>query len=450
MAAVKGANPYSGHWLINDRYLFCIWCQPSLTPFVFEIIWCQSNLSPIYNEVVKLYDIGIIGGGIVGLGTAMALRSRLPHFSLAILDKESGVGHHQTGHNSGVIHAGIYYKPGSYKAKLCIEGARLMLDFCRENGVPYDRCGKLIVATSEEELPRLDKLFERGTANGIQGLELIGPDRAREIEPHAKVVRAIYSPVTAITDYGRVAAAMAGKITAEGGEIHLSSRVLDIRRDGGEYHLETAGPDLRCRYLINCAGLQADRVARMMGAHPDILLLPFRGEYYTLKPESRLVQSLIYPVPDPQFPFLGVHFTKRVGGDYEAGPNAVLAFAREGYRFRDVNGKDIAAMFAHRGFWAMAWRYWRIQAYELYRSLNRRAFLKALQKLVPELQDRDIERGGSGVRAQIVTRKGLLADDFIIAESPNGISVLNAPSPAATASIAIGNHIAGLAAKHFH
>lgn len=397
----------------------------------------------------KFYDIAIIGGGIVGLGTALALKARFPHYALAILEKESEVGRHQTGHNSGVVHAGIYYKPGSHKATLCIEGARLMLEFCRENGVPFDRCGKLIVATRAEELPRLHKLYERGTANGIAGLELINSDRAREIEPHANAVQAIYSPSTAITDYGQVAAAMAGKIMEEGGEILLSSRVLGILRTGGDYHLETTSTDIRCRYLINCGGLHADRIARMMGLHPEILLVPFRGEYYMLKPACRLVRSLIYPVPDPQFPFLGVHFTKRIEGDYEAGPNAVLAFAREGYRFRDVCLKDLAAMFTHPGFWIMAWRYWRIQAYELYRSLNRRAFLTALQKLMPELQDRDIERGGAGVRAQIVTRQGLLADDFIIAESHNAINVLNAPSPAATASIAIGNYIADLAAKQF-
>ena len=397
----------------------------------------------------KSYDIAIIGGGIVGLATALALRARFPRYSLAILEKESEVGHHQTGHNSGVIHAGIYYKPGSHKARLCIEGARQMLEFCRDNNVPFDRCGKLIVATTAEELPRLQNLYERGRANGITGLELINPDRAREIEPHTKAVQAIYSPNTAITDYGQVAAAMALKIRETGGEILLSSHVLDIRRTNRDYHLGTAGQDISCRYLINCGGLYADRIARMMGLHPEILLLPFRGEYYTLKPDCRLVRGLIYPVPDPQFPFLGVHFTKRVAGDYEAGPNAVLAFAREGYRFRDICWKDLAAMFTHPGFWAMAWRYWHIQAYELYRSLSRRAFLNALQKLVPELQDRDLERGGSGVRAQIVTRQGLLADDFIIAESHNAINVLNAPSPAATASIAIGNHIAGLASKRF-
>ena len=397
----------------------------------------------------KICDIAIVGGGIVGLSTALALRTRFPRYSLAVIEKESEVAHHQTGHNSGVIHAGIYYKPGSHKAKLCIEGGRLMVEFCRENEVPFDRCGKLIVATCEEELPRLQSLFERGRANGIAGLELIGPERAREIEPHANAVRAIYSPVTAITDFKQVALAMAGKILETGGEVLLSSRVLNIHETDGRYHLETTGNDIQCRYLINCAGLYADRVARMTGANPNVLMLPFRGEYFTLRPECRLVKSLVYPVPDPEFPFLGVHFTKRINGEYEAGPNAVLAFAREGYRLWDICWRDLAGMFGNAGFWAMARRYWRIQAYELYRSASRRAFLAALQKLVPELQDKDMNRGGAGVRAQIVTSEGFLADDFIIAESRNAISVLNAPSPAATASIAIGNHIADLTAKHF-
>ncbi|MBN2241558.1 MAG: L-2-hydroxyglutarate oxidase [Acidobacteria bacterium] len=397
----------------------------------------------------KSYDIGIIGGGIVGLGTALALVARFPRWSLAVLDKEPEVARHQTGHNSGVIHAGIYYRPGSHKARLCIEGGRLLQEFCRENGVPFDRCGKLIAATSEEELPRLENLYERGKANGIEGLELIPPERVREIEPHANAVRALYSPNTAITDYGRVASAMAEKIREKGGEILLSCPVSGILRTGGGFLLETGGDGIQCRRLVNCAGLQADRVARMMGLHPDVLLLPFRGEYYDLVPGCRLVRNLIYPVADPQFPFLGVHFTRKIGGGFEAGPNAVLAFAREGYGFWNVRWKDLWGMFTHPGFWTMAWRYWHIQAYELYRSLSRRAFLKALQKLVPELEDRDIAPGGAGVRAQIVTRQGLLADDFIIAESRNAVNVLNAPSPAATASIAIGNYIADLAAKNF-
>lgn len=394
-------------------------------------------------------DITVIGGGIVGLATAMALKSKFPGYSLAVLEKEADLASHQTGHNSGVIHAGIYYKPGSYKAKLCVEGARLMMEFCEANGVPYERCGKLIVATSEEELPRLQNLYERGTANGIQRLEMIDPERVRDIEPHARAVRALYSPETAITDYSKVAAAMARRIAEAGGRIHLAAEVESIKLSDSSFYIETERLTVQSRYLINCAGLHADRITRMMGIKPDVLLIPFRGEYYTLRPECRLVRGLIYPVPDPQFPFLGVHFTKRIGGGYEAGPNAVLAFAREGYTYGDISPTDLLGMLRFSGFWAMARRYWRTQVYELYRSLSRNAFLRALQRLVPDLEDRDLEPGGSGVRAQIVEADGSLADDFLILEAPNVINVLNAPSPAATASIAIGRHIAELAVKSF-
>jgi L-2-hydroxyglutarate oxidase len=398
----------------------------------------------------KDFDITIIGGGIVGLATALALKSQFPKYSLSVVEKEAEVASHQTGHNSGVIHAGIYYRPGSNKAKLCVEGARLLMEFCDDNGVSYDRCGKLIVATEETELPRLQALYERGTANGIQGLEMIEPERVREIEPHAKAVRALYSPNTAITDFQQVAKAMAAKISDTDGRIFLSSRVSAINRLDGVFNLETAGSTLRCRNLINCSGLYADAIAKMAGLHPKALIIPFRGEYYSLSPECHLVRGLIYPVPDPEFPFLGVHFTKRINGGYEAGPNAVLAFAREGYGFWNICWKDLLAMFRFGGFWAMARRHWRIQAYELYRSLSRRVFLHALQKLVPELRDTDLAPGGSGVRAQVVTAEGALVDDFLIVEAPNTISVLNAPSPAATASIAIGRHIANLASKSFN
>jgi L-2-hydroxyglutarate oxidase len=396
------------------------------------------------------YDIAIIGGGIVGLATALALRSQFPSHSLAIMEKEPELANHQTGHNSGVIHAGIYYKPGSHKAKLCVEGSRMLMEFCDANGVRYERCGKLIVATTDAELPRLQALYERGTANGIRGLEMIGPERIREIEPHARAVRALYSPNTAITDYKQVAEAMAARIVDTGGRVFLSAQVRAIQRSDGLFHLETTRPAVSCRYLINCSGLYADRVAQMMGVRPKVALIPFRGEYYSLKPERHLVRALVYPVPDPDFPFLGVHFTKRISGEYEAGPNAVLAFAREGYKLSDICWRDLAAMFGFRGFWAMARRYWRTQVYELYRSVSRRAFLHALQKLVPELEDKDMGPGGSGVRAQLVTADGSLVDDFMIAEAPNAVNVLNAPSPAATASIAIGRHIAGLASKSFN
>jgi L-2-hydroxyglutarate oxidase len=395
------------------------------------------------------FDIAIIGGGIVGLGTALALAERYPRHSLAVLEKEPGLALHQTGHNSGVIHAGIYYRTGSAKARLCVEGVRLLIEFCDASGVAYDRCGKLIVAVTEQELPRLQELYERGTANGVPGLELIGPDRAREIEPHAQAVRALYSPTTAIIDFGAVAAAMGARLTACGAQIIPSAQVREIRRDGDALRLHTGTASYRARNLINCGGLHADRIARMMGLDPKVLVVPFRGEYYTLRPECRMVRGLIYPVPNPQFPFLGVHFTKRIQGGYEAGPYAVLAFAREGYRMRDIHAGDLAEMASYLGFWRMGWKYWRTEVYELYRSLSRRAFLRALQRLVPELRDEDLEPGGSGVRAQTITPEGRLVDDFQFVEAPNAFHVLNAPSPAATASLAIGRHIAGRAAASF-
>lgn len=395
----------------------------------------------------RRFDIAVIGGGIVGLATAMALKARQPRLSLAVLEKEQEVAEHQTGHNSGVIHAGIYYKPGSHKARLCVEGSRLMMEFCDHHGVRYERCGKLIVAVTEEELPRLQTLYERGTANGIQGLEMIGPERTREIEPHARAVRALYSPNTAITDFRQVARAMAAEIERAGGGIYRSTEVKNITRTGDKFILESDRLSISCRKIINCAGLHSDLIARLTGARPDVMLIPFRGEYYSLQPGCRLVRGLIYPVPNPEFPFLGVHFTKRIAGDYEAGPNAVIAFAREGYKFSNVCFRDLLSMFRFKGFWAMAWRYWRTEVYELYRSLSRRAFLRALQQLVPELKDEDLCPGGSGVRAQIVTSDGSLVDDFLIVDSPGVINVLNAPSPAATASIAIGRHIAEIAMK---
>ena len=395
------------------------------------------------------YDIAIIGGGIVGLGTGLALAERHTGFSLAILEKEPELASHQTGRNSGVMHAGIYYKTGSAKAKLCVEGVRLLTRFCDENGVKYDRCGKIIAAVNEQELPRLQELYERGTANGVPGLEIIGPERARELEPHARAVRALYSPGTAVIDFREVAEAMAARLRQGGARIITRSAVRAIRREAGMLRLDTGTSRISTRNLINCGGLHADRIARMMGIDPGVLVVPFRGEYYTLRPGCGKVRGLIYPVPNPQFPFLGVHFTKRIHGGYEAGPNAVLAFAREAYRMRDINPRDLFEMLTYFGFWRMGWKHWRTEVYELYRSLSRRAFLRALQRLVPNLEARDLEPGGSGVRAQTITPEGGLVDDFQIIEAPNAIHVLNAPSPAATASIAIGRYIAAIAAKSF-
>ncbi len=406
----------------------------------------------MHNAVVMdtRYDVAIVGGGILGLATARALLERAPGLRLVLLEKEAGLGQHQTGHNSGVIHAGIYYKPGSYKARLCVEGGRLMTAFCDEHGIHYERCGKVIVATSDEELPRLQMLFERGTANGVPGLQMLDRDQLREIEPHAAGLRGIRSPATGIVDYGQVVEALARDLGAQGVTIMTGAGVTAIQRVGGEYELQTARETVRAARFVNCAGLYSDRVARIAGAEPDVQIIPFRGEYYFIRPERRdLVRGLIYPVPDPAFPFLGVHFTRTVHGEVEAGPNAVLAFAREGYRFGRIRPGELAGTLAYRGFWAMARRYWRMGTYEMYRSLSKAAFVSALQRLVPAIRAEDVSPGGAGVRAQAVAADGSLVDDFRIVAAYDAIHVLNAPSPAATASLAIGRHIAGLAAETF-
>jgi L-2-hydroxyglutarate oxidase LhgO len=395
-------------------------------------------------------DVAIIGGGILGLATARALLEAAPRARLTILEKEPRLGAHQTGHNSGVIHSGIYYKPGSYKARLCVEGGRLMGEFCAAHGIRVERCGKVIVATSPAELPRLATLYERGVANGVPGLSVIEPARLRELEPKASALRAIHSPNTGIVDYGEVADVMGKELVDRGAVIHTGARVTAIARVGGELELTTARDAVRARRLVNCAGLYSDQVARLAGARPDLQIVPFRGEYYMLKPERRsLVRGLIYPVPDPEFPFLGVHFTRTIHGDVEAGPNAVLAFAREGYRFTSFDAGELGATLRYSGFWAMARKYWRTGAYEVYRSLSKGAFVRALQRLVPDLRSDDIAQGGAGVRAQAVTPDGGLVDDFRIVAEADAIHVLNAPSPAATASLAIGRHIAGLAVENF-
>jgi L-2-hydroxyglutarate oxidase LhgO len=366
-----------------------------------------------------------------------------------VLDKEPRVAVHQTGHNSGVIHAGIYYKPGSHKARLCVDGVRRMVAFCEAHAIPYERCGKLIVATTADEIPRLEALHERGTANGVPDLRMIEPDEVRTIEPRARAVRALHSPRTAIVDYTAVASAMAATLAARGVQVVTGARVDGVNRVGRDLVLRTPLGPLTAANVVNCAGLQSDRVARCMGAKPGVRIIPFRGEYYTVRPDRQLVRGLIYPVPDPEFPFLGVHFTKRIGGEIEAGPNAVLAFAREGYRMRNINAPDLLGVVGFGGFWRMAARYWRTGLYEFYRSLSKRLFVRDLQYLVPDITEADLAPGGSGVRAQAVSPTGALLDDFSIVESANAIHVLNAPSPAATASLAIGEHIAELAGRSF-
>jgi (S)-2-hydroxyglutarate dehydrogenase len=401
------------------------------------------------------YDLAIIGGGILGLATALKITAAHPQVRLLILEKEAQLACHQTGNNSGVIHSGLYYRPGSLKAQSCVTGRKALIAFCDQNSVPYEICGKVVVATSQAELPRLEELHRRGIANGLQGLEIIGPERLKELEPHAIGIKGLYVPETGIIDYKKVADAYAEHVRNAGGDIRLSQKVVGILDLPAEIVLQTSGGDYRTKYLINCCGLQSDLVAKMMaassaGEQEEHRIIPFRGEYYKIAPQRQfLVRNLIYPVPDPNFPFLGVHFTRMAKGGVEAGPNAVLAYAREGYRHTNVNVKDLWQTVSFKGFWAMTGKYWRTGFGELYRSLSKTAFVRALQKLLPEIRESDLVPGGAGVRAQAVSASGALVDDFVIKQSARTIHILNAPSPGATASLAIGPSIAEIAAKNF-
>lgn len=381
----------------------------------------------------------IIGGGIVGLATAFRLSSKLPDTEVTVVEKEDAVGRHQSGHNSGVLHAGLYYKPGSAKARLAVRGIRQMIEFCRENAIPHEICGKLVVAANEEELPRLRNLHERGRRNGLEGLEMLDRSEMREIEPHVGGIAALRVPQEGIVDYAKVCAALVSKIH---GRVVTKARVSSLRQTSGGWIVSTTSGEFETELLINCAGLHCDRVSEMAGMRREIRILPFRGEYYKLKPERRsLVRNLIYPVPDPTFPFLGVHFTRLIHGGIEAGPNAVLAFAREGYRKTDVNARDLYDALSYSGLWRFLGQHSHMCWNELRRSFSRKLFCKSLQKLVPEIQASDLETGGSGVRAQAITPAGNLVEDFHFVRQPNAIHVLNAPSPAATASLAIGEAI---------
>jgi len=398
----------------------------------------------------QTFDITIIGAGIVGLSTAMHLARTFPSKRLLVLDKESGVARHQSGHNSGVIHSGVYYKPGSLKAQLCVEGAAAMVQFCREHGLAHEVCGKVIVATTEAELPALKNLLQNGTTNGLVGLELIGPEELREVEPHCGGIAALRVPMTGIADYAAVTRKYADIFTEAGGTVKLESEVTSFQKDGNGTVIETTGGEVSTRHLINCAGLHSDRIARLAGQTPAVAIVPFRGEYYDLVPERQwLVRALIYPVPDPRFPFLGVHFTRRVHGGVDSGPNAVLAFKREGYHRTDFDLTDTVEMLRSSGFRRLARKYWRHGAGEIYRSFSKPAFVRALQRLVPEISESDLAEGGSGVRAQALHADGSMVDDFQFVFADGMLHVYNVPSPAATASLPIGRTIAKMAAERF-
>jgi L-2-hydroxyglutarate oxidase LhgO len=381
----------------------------------------------------------VVGGGIVGLATAYRLGERLPGLEITVLEKEKQVGLHQSGHNSGVLHAGLYYKPGSIKARLAVEGIGQMVAFCQEHSIPHEVCGKLVVAVTADEQPRLCDLFDRGRKNGLMGIEMLGPEQMREIEPHVAGVAAIRVPQEGIVDYPLVCQTMAKLIA---GRVVTGAKVRALRPTAGGWLAVSTAGDFEADLLINCAGLHCDRVSAMTGLRPDLRIVPFRGEYYKLKPASEhLVRNLIYPVPDPKFPFLGVHFTRMIHGGVEAGPNAVLAFAREGYRKSDINLFDLADALTYRGLWAFLRRYPRMCWDELRRSFSRKLFCRSLQRLIPEIEESDLESGGAGVRAQALTPAGDLVQDFHILRHANSVHVLNAPSPGATASLAIGAEI---------
>ena len=379
----------------------------------------------------------------MGLASALALLDRRPGASLVVLEKEPGLAAHQTGRNSGVIHSGLYYKPGSLKASTCLRGRQRLERFCEEHDVPFERCGKVVVATREDELPRLEELERRGRANGLAGIARMGPGELREHEPHAAGIAGLFVPETGIVDYARVASAYARELERRGGRVVTSARVTGVEPRSSSVAVQSSAGDFEGKVLVGCAGLGSDRLARLSGLAVDVAIVPFRGEYWMLKPErAGLVKSLIYPVPDPTFPFLGVHFTRRIGGGVEAGPNAVLALAREGYRRTSFDVRDAWGIATWPGFWKMAGRHWRAGMHEQLRSMSRAAFARACAALVPEITAADLAPGGAGVRAQAVARDGALVDDFAFAEGPRMVHVLNAPSPAATASLAIGEHVA--------
>jgi (S)-2-hydroxyglutarate dehydrogenase len=388
-----------------------------------------------------MYDFAIIGGGIVGLATGAALGRRYPFARILLLEKEVGFAQHQSGRNSGVIHSGIYYQPGSLKAQLARAGNESMRTFCYEYGIPFDACGKLIVAATPEEIPHLDAIFERALQNGVPAARL-SPEAAKEVEPHVSCVGAIRVPTAGIVDYRQVCHALVHEMQQQGSELKVGTEVLHIAASPRGHLLETSWGSLETRFLINCAGLHSDRVARLGGMEPKAMIVPFRGEYFELKPDRRhLVRHLIYPIPNPAFPFLGVHLTRMMDGSVHAGPNAVLSLKREGYRKSDFSWRDLTQVLMYPGFWRLSAKYYREGAQEMFRSLSKAAFTRSLQRLVPEVQAEDLIPSKSGVRAQALSRDGSLVEDFLLLEGKNSLHVCNAPSPAATASLEIAKKI---------
>lgn len=428
------------HWRgTTDQRL----CTPARTgQYPYGKINLILSFGQIFKKPVQ-HDVIIIGGGAVGLATALQLQHRHPGIRLAVLEKEPVVANHQTGNNSNVIHSGIYYKPGSLKARNCINGYHMLLDFLRKYDVPHDLCGKIIVATEEKEVPLLKNIFERGQQNGLQHLKMLGGTQLREYEPHVAGIAGIHVPQTGIVDYRVVAEKYADVIRLQGGEIKFGEKVTNIRTTADRVEVITPNATYTAKLVVNCAGLYSDKIARLTSPNVNVKIIPFRGEYYKLKKEKEyLVKTLIYPVPDPNFPFLGVHFTTMVGGGVECGPNAVLAFKREGYRKSDIDVAELAETLAWPGFRKVVSKYWRTGVGEMYRSYSKAAFTKALQKLLPEIREEDLVEGGAGVRAQACDRTGGLLDDFMILEEARAINVCNAPSPAATSSLSIGDTVA--------
>ncbi len=397
------------------------------------------------------YDLIIVGGGIVGLATAYQMLNQKPNIKLLILEKESTIAKHQTGNNSGVIHSGIYYKPGSLKAKNCREGYEQLIKFCNDENIKYDLCGKIIVATEEKELELLNNLFQRGLQNGLTKIKKLSSSELKEYEPYVNGIAGIFVPYTGIIDFKEVAKKLSEKIFEKGGNILFNEEVVEINEKENLIESITKNSTFHSKFLVTCAGLYSDRIAKMTNKNLNLRIIPFRGEYYKIKEEKKyLVKNLIYPVPDPNFPFLGVHFTRMINGDIEAGPNAVLAFKREGYSKFDINLKDVFEIFNWNGFRIVMKKYWKTGLAEFYRSFSKSAFTKALKKLIPEIEENDLITGGSGVRAQACDDKGNLIDDFFFVENRRAIHVCNAPSPAATASLSIGNYIASKVFSNFN